>query len=748
MGHCWSGWRERVALRADGPLVGADVLELPGGRGPVVLDSRPADEAPGIVQAVARLERQHLLEALAGAGDNVTRAAQQLGLTRNTLRYRLRKHGIPRGRSDPAPATAPAPPPRPTAAPRWERRRVVFLRVTLAPAPDEAEPRPQALLEEAREKIGLFGGALDGLSPAGLTAVFGLDLPEDAARRAAHAALAIRKLGVRARAMDATLPTMSVALHAMTPLLWRSADGSEVDAEARREAAQMLDGLVSGEASIIVSPAAAAVLRATFLLSDRPERDDGTRLLLDSEPTPRPPGPVFVGRREDMAMLQGRLDLALAGRGQVVGIAGEPGIGKSRMLHELRRALPADAITYVSAHAPSYGRDVALLPIVELVRRAHGIGEDEAPARVRDKLEVGLKAVGLAAAELAPFLLRLIGIEAGSEAIAHLGPETMQRRTLEAFRDLVLAASRARPLVLAVEDLHWMDRASESYLAEVVEAIVEAPVLLLTTFRSGYRPPWSERSYVSELRLQPLSRPDGRRVLEAAFEHQQGTTSLPATRAVLLARVDRLADAPKRVLQTASVLGRDVPVRLLEAVAADRAAMKEHLRELQRLEYLNDRSGSGELYRFKHALTQEVAYASLLPADRRGLHARIVSAIEAHDAGRLGAQVERLAHHALHGELWQKAAEYFREAGRRATARGASHEAIASLEQGLAALRHLPAGGRSALEVDLRLDLHHPLMAVSAYRRALDHLGEAGRSRRGWASASAWPGRAPVSASS
>jgi tetratricopeptide (TPR) repeat protein len=356
----------------------------------------------------------------------------------------------------------------------------------------------------------------------------------------------------------------------------------------------------------------------------------------------------------------------------------------------------------------------------------------------------------------------------------HLSPEALHQRTLEIFQGILLASSRARPLVVAVEDLHWMDRASAGYMSALVEALVEAPVLLLTTHRTGHRLPWSDRSHVTELKLQPLARPDARRVLDEALERSQRGAQLSAAtteamldradgnplfieelaratgpspaagapvpesiEAVLLARVDRLPEECKGVLQAASVLGRDVPVWLLEAITPAVAASKEHLRELQRLEYLHDHSdGARDRYRFKHALTQEVAYASLLPEHRRALHARIVGAMETQHAGRLAEQTEALAHHAVRGQLWRKAADYLRQTGSRAAARYANHEAVTCFEGALEALEHLPGGdvaintlpeSRSTLEqaFGIRLELRQVLIQLGEVRQTLEHLREA-----------------------
>jgi DNA-binding NtrC family response regulator/tetratricopeptide (TPR) repeat protein len=766
---------ERVALRAEGSVVTDELLGLAGpASGKTIAErDKPGLDRPAVDDAVAAVERKHLTDALATAQGNVTRAARRLGMTRNTLRYRMRKHGV----SGEAPDTPPAPPPSPPvstapsapAAPRWERRRLVFLRVVLGPHDADAEYRGRALLEEARHKILVFGGGLDGVSPTAITAVFGLDLLEDAPRRAAHAAIAIRTL--RARAGDAGdaaagLPVVKLAIHVAQPLLWRTTESIHVDGDARPAIWHTLDALVSraGDSGIVASEAASALLRSSFQLRDLDDRDDGACLLLEGErpAIPPVPGAVFVGRHDEMAMLQGRLELALTGRGQVVAIAGEPGIGKSRMLFEFRRVLDATRVAYLATRGVPHGRDLPLLPVIELVRRASGIGEGDGPAAIAGKFRSQLATLAMSADEATPYLMRLLGIAEAGDGLGQLGAKELQQRTLEVVRGMVLAASRIRPLVLAIEDLHWMDRTSEAYVAALVDALVETPVLLLTTHRAGHQLSWSDRSYFTELRLQPLSRSDARRVLHDALGREQRPSALPAAtvetildradgnpffveelaramgtgsadaaavpdsvEAVLLARIDRLADEPKGVLQAASVLGREVPVHLLEAVVTE-LTPREHLRELQRLEYLYDRSdGSQALYRFKHALTQEVAYSSLLPERRLALHARIVAAVESQYAERLGEQIERLAHHAQRGQLWEKALSYLHQAGLKAAGRAANHEAVTCFEQALEALQRLPKGTAAIEGIDIRHELVRALVATGDYRRCPHYLTEA-----------------------
>jgi DNA-binding NtrC family response regulator/tetratricopeptide (TPR) repeat protein len=754
---------ERVALLSESTVVTAEALGLPiGATGGGALREEVATADVPLDAAVATLEREHLLAALAQAGGNVSHAARRLGLTRNAFRYRLRKHGVQAGAvpATAAPTSLNAPP---TVGGRWERRRVAFVHVALATSADP-DHRQLVALGEVTQKLLVFGGTLDGMTASSVTAVFGMDGVEDAARRAAHAAMAIRRLAARAREADPTAPGVKLALHGVQALLWKAHDAAHLDMNVRQETwgtlAALTDSAVDGD--IVVSEAVTAPLRDSFQLV---ESGAGHRVVLDGERVEswRSSGAPFLGRADELALLQGRLALVRAGRGQVVGIGGEPGIGKSRALFEFTRTLDPGAVGYLRAQCVSHGRELPLLPIMDLIRRAHGIEEDDA-TDVRRKLAAALTALQLPADEMLPYLLRLIGMTEGIEAVKRVPPEELHRQTIDIVRAIVVGMSRHRPIVLAVEDLHWMDRASERYLTALVDAVVDARVLLLVTHRTGYRPPWNDHSYITELRLQPLDRDDARRVLEAARARDRSARPLAMTaveaildradgnpffieelaraaesvavgsaapvpesiEAVLLGRIDRLSRDARTVLQAASVLGRDVPVRLLEATIPEVTSTKDHLVELQRLEYLHDRGEGGrDVFRFKHALTQEVTYSSLLPDDRRIFHARVVAAVEARYADRLGEQTVTLAHHAVRGHLWDKALTYLRQAGVSAWARSANHEAVACLEQALQVLNEHPASATPGDAIDIRFDIFWPLIAVAAYRRCLDHLADA-----------------------
>jgi len=360
----------------------------------------------------------------------------------------------------------------------------------------------------------------------------------------------------------------------------------------------------------------------------------------------------------------------------------------------------------------------------------------------------------------APYLLQLLGSPATVEPLAQLTPEVIKERTFATLWQLHLRSSQEQRLLLVVENLHWIDPTSEAYLASLVEHLAGVPLLLLTTYRPGYHPLWMDKSYATQLTLPPLTPQESATVVRAVLPPERSAEPLvqrvlaraagnplfleelahavreqgdlgadapvPETiQAVLAARIDRLPPEAKHLLHTAAVLGTEVPVPLLEAIAElPEAVLHRSLAHLQAAEFLYETHHFPErVYTFKHALTHEVAYGSLLQERRRLLHTRIVEALEALAPDRVAEQVERLAHHALRGEVWNKAVICCQQAGVRAYDRAAFREAVASFEQALA---HLPEDSDTrVLAVELRLALDRPLHALGEYGRRRALLGEA-----------------------
>jgi tetratricopeptide (TPR) repeat protein len=355
-----------------------------------------------------------------------------------------------------------------------------------------------------------------------------------------------------------------------------------------------------------------------------------------------------------------------------------------------------------------------------------------------------------------PYLLQFLGFKDGAEAMGLSTPDAIRNRTFQILRQMCVSASRQRPLIIAVEDMHWVDAASEA-LGAMVDSLEGVPLLLILTYRPGYRPPWPGKSHLTQIALQPLSPDDSLAVLGgllpparlsgpvarlilakaegnpffleelARTVREQGGLSpavnVPNTvEEVLLARINRLAERQRRLLQSAAVIGKTLALDVLRIIVElPEPDLQEALVQLRAGEFLFEASSGPEVeYSFKHGLTHEVAYASLRPEERRALHARIVDAIEQLYPDRLSDFAERLADHAALGQVWDKAVDYLRAAGARAFARGGVEESLERYEKALTLTRELPATPENARRaIDVRLDLHSPLIVLGQVARLI-----------------------------
>ena len=423
----------------------------------------------------------------------------------------------------------------------------------------------------------------------------------------------------------------------------------------------------------------------------------------------------FVGRERELATLEELFVQGESGNGQVVGIVAEAGQGKSRLLYEFRQRLQDKQVTYLEGRCLSYGSSIPYHPIIDIVRNNCGITEMDNSEAIIAKVGIALREVGIDAETSAPYLLRLLGVQEGTESISMLTPEAVRTRTFDTLRQMSLSGAQRRPLIFEVEDIHWCDKTSEDYMASLVESLAGASILLLTTYRPGYQPSWIGKSYATQLSLHHLVRQDALTIVHSArpggeaipdelaqtivakaegnpffLEEltraviEQGdretTIEVPDTiQGVLSARIDRLPEVHKRLLQTASVLGREFSPRLLgEIWEGSSGSLEALLSELKRMEFLFERTRTGEpVHVFRHALTQGVAYESLLTTRRQTLHAAAGTALEALYPNGLTERSEELAHHFRLGEVWDKAFVYLARAGDKARQAYANQEAIA-----------------------------------------------------------------------
>ena len=483
----------------------------------------------------------------------------------------------------------------------------------------------------------------------------------------------------------------------------------------------------------------------------------------------------FVGRQDELKSLHDALDRAEAGSGKIVSVVGEPGLGKSRLFHELVRSSRARSWLALETGSVSYGQMTAWMPLRDLLRTYFQIEARATAPEIRQQVATHLGALDPSLTDFLSAILWLLDVPVEDSRWTALDPEHRRQAALDGVRRILVLQSRRRPLLLVFENLHWIDTETQTFLNRLVDGLRDTRILLLVNYRPEYRHAWANKIYYAQIRLDPLTPASAEELLRALLgdapelkplkalliERAQGNPffleesartlietrmvtggrgafrlakpisniRVPATvQAILAARIDRLSADDKRLLQSAAVIGRQFSQPLLEAIVGDHHGdLDGGVARLQSLEFLYETNLFPEIeYTFKHVLTQEVAYDSLLQDRRRALHERILGAIEVLAGDQLSREVDRLAHHAFRGEVWDKAVRYSRQAGDKAVGHSANREAVGFYEQALAALEHLPED-REAIEeaIDIRLDLRRTLVPLADRARILDHMQKA-----------------------
>jgi predicted ATPase/class 3 adenylate cyclase len=617
-----------------------------------------------------------------------------------------------------------------------ERKQVTVLFCDIVHSSSLAQPGPEAMhalldrfFTHAADEVHRYEGTINQFLGDGFMALFGAPIShEDHARRAVLCALGLRE----AVAGDESLADVDLRM---------GINGGDVVVGAIGDDLRM-DYTAFGDTTILAARLEAAAQPGEILVSEETARAVQGYVEVEEvgavevkERTVRPLRVLregvrksrlegadrrlspFVGRARELELLEGLR--AEANGGLVVGIVGEPGIGKSRLTHEFRVAVGESAVVHVG-RCFSFGAATPYLPILDLLRDTCGIGTSDDREESVSKLREGLTEAGIEAEAALPFLLQLLGDPDATSRLAELDPSTIKGRTFGILRDLWLGLGERGPLVLLIEDLHWLDRTSEDFLAGFTDELPASSVLLLATYRPGYTPPWAGKSYATQVALSPLDADAGRALVHSMTDVPDELADTIVARAegnpffleelanmtledgsadavpqtvteVLAARLDRLEPKTKRVLQSGSILGREFDLRLLRSLLPEDTLTSEPLDELKRAELLFERRGGDErTFVFKHALTQAVAYESLLESTRSELHGRAGRALEETAADRLDVRYELLAHHYSRSDNREKAFEYLVLANRKAAARNAMEEALGYFYGGLAVLDELP----------------------------------------------------------
>jgi class 3 adenylate cyclase/tetratricopeptide (TPR) repeat protein len=710
-------------------------------------------------------------------------------------------------------AAAPAPAPAPQADPRFtspnaytpthlarkilnsrtslagERKKVTVLFADLKGSlelladrdPEDARALLDAVLERMMEAVHRYEGTVNQVMGDGIMALFGAPVAhEDHAVRACYAALrmqrSVSRYAEELRRQQGIDVQIRAGINSGDVVVRSIGSDLNVDYSAVGQTTHL-----AARMEQLARPGTVMITDATRRLADRyieveahgPVPVKGLKQPIDvfelkgAAPASRVHSATgtltrFLGREDELRTLERLLEKAGEGHGQVVGLVGEAGVGKSRLVWEFTGSSRTQGWLLMQAPAVAYSKATPYAPITSMLISYFGVESTDDAPKIRAKVTAKVLELDPAMHWAIAPILSLGNIVSDDAEYAALEPPERRRRIFRAVSRIVLRESARRPVLIIVENAHWIDTETAALVDLLVEQIRDARVMLLATYRSEHRPPINPAEHCTEIQLGALSERSAETLIEeflgptpelqpltrmlvertggnALFVEESvrslienevlvgdrgayrlnkpiSTIKIPdRVQSVLAARIDRLSEERKSFLQAGAVIGKDLPFSLLQAVAGVPAdQLLGNLAELEEAQFLQTTSLFPDLaYSFRHALTHDVVYSTLLKEQRRSLHARIVDALEALYPDRRSEHVERLAHHALGAELWVEAVGYLREAAAKAVARSANREAVAFLEQALGALSHVLETRETFMQaIDVRLDMRPPLLQL------------------------------------
>jgi predicted ATPase/class 3 adenylate cyclase len=666
--------------------------------------------------------------------------------------------------------------------------------------PEEVHQIMEGCFQILMDEIHRYEGTIDKFTGDGVMALFGAPLAhEDHAQRACYAALAIQKAletyGQKVE-KDCKIPfRMRVGLNSGPVIVGSvgkdlkmdyTAVGDTVNLASRMETmAEPGRVLVSADVQKMARDFFNFKARGKMSVKGKEEAVEAYELLEPTEVASRIEASVlrgltrFVGREKEMATLREAFDKAKSGSGQVVCIVGEAGVGKSRLLLESRRTVEQQEYPYLEGHCLHYGSSMPYLPLLDVLRSFFDLKEGEREFVIRKRLEEKACSLDPKLKSILPPLQDLLSLKVEDEAYLKLDPQKKRERIFEAIRDLLVVESQKKPLVISVEDLHWIDKTSEEFLTYFIGHLPNSRILLLLLYRPEYTHQWASKSCYNQIMVDELPTKASAELVSCILEdaevapnlrdlilkraagnpffmeefthalvengcvqkkdHQYVLASKPddicvpdTVQGVIAARMDRLDENLKRIMQVASVIGRDFAFRILQTITGMQDELKGHLLNLQGLEFIYEKSLYPELeYVFKHALTQEVAYNSLLLKRRKQIHEKTGKAIEELYPDRLEEFCEALAHHYSMSENWEKAFQYLKLSGQKAASNYSQWEAFNSYKEALSALEKLPAtveNKRAGIAVRLLMDA--PMLTLCYPAGSIEILQEGERLSR------------------
>jgi len=638
--------------------------------------------------------------------------------------------------------------------------------------PEEVHQIMDGCFKILMDEIHRYEGTIDKFTGDGVMALFGAPVAhEDHAQRACHAALAIqRAMGEYSEKIEKECGIdfkIRVGLNSGPVIVGSVGNDLRMDYTAIGDTTNLASRMESmaQPGTVLVSADTHRMTRDYFNfeslgeveIKGKEEPVEAYRLIEASEVETRIGASVargltpFVGRRRELETLKESFEKARSGQGQVVGVVGDAGVGKSRLILEMKGMIPKEECSCLEGDCLHYGGSMAYLPFLDMLRNYFDIKEADREFLIKKKIAEKIDRIDARLRGILPPLHEILSLSVEDEDYLKLDLQKKRELTFEAIRDLLIRESQERPVVIVIEDLHWIDRTSEDFLSYLIGWLAGARILLVLIYRPEYTHQWGSKSYysqvrvdqlstgtsaelvksileegemVSELRELILSRAAGNPLFMEEFTHsllENGSIQrkdnqfvlsrkasdihVPDTiQGIIAARMDRMEESLKRIMQVASVIGREFAFRILQSIIGMQEELKSHLLNLQGLEFIYEKNLFPELeYIFKHALTQEVAYNSLLLKRRKEIHQKIGKAIEDLYSDKLEDFYETLAFHYKQGESFDKALDYLIKAGEKSHARYALEESHHYFEEAFDILSGKP--GRTEEEDALLIDL-------------------------------------------
>jgi len=654
--------------------------------------------------------------------------------------------------------------------------------------PEEVHGIMDGAFKILMDEIHRFEGTINQFTGDGVMALFGAPLAhEDHAQRACHAALSVQntlgEYGEKVKADTGLEFKMRIGLNSGHVIVGSIGDDLRMDYTAVGDTTNLADRMqgLAAPGSVMVSAHTHRLATDFFEfeslgkleIKGKKEKQEAYELIKTGEIATRIGASVskgltrFVGRKISMAALKEPYERVLEGSGQVVGVVGEAGVGKSRLLLEFVNQIPFGEFSYLQGRCLHYGGSMAYLPINDILKSWFEIKEGDREYLIKKK--IGDKILGLDQnlEHTLPCFQEILSLKVEETSYLEQDAQMKKILTFEALRDLFIRISQDQPLVLAIEDLHWIDNTTQEFINYLIDWVPGSRILLILLYRPEYTHQWGSKSYYAKIGLDQLNPVSSKELIKAMLEGGEVALELrdlildrssgnplfmeeftqtllenssiqkqenqyvldqdikdievPDTiQGIISARMDRLEDNLKRTMQVASVIGRDFAIRILQSITGMREELKSYLLNLQGLEFIYEKQLFPELeYIFKHALIQEVAYNSLLQARRKEIHENIGNAIEEIYIDRLEEFYEVLAYHYYRSNNLEKAVEYGEKAANQAKDIFAHEDAVKLFEQTIEVQENLDSENKKKI-CELKLGFCDALITAGNPRRVLD----------------------------